>query len=69
MNWSFFWRCAWHGLSQGILTVVATVTGAMVAQGNVVMPSRPVWLLAGLMGIATAVKGVQGYLVAPNGGR
>lgn len=43
-----------------VLTVVATLTGAMVANGTVALPSGAVWLLALLFGVGAAAKHVRG---------
>lgn len=46
-----------------VLTATATLTGAMVTQGTVAMPTQAVWLMAVLFGLGAAAKQVRGMLM------
>lgn len=52
-------------LTDFVLTVTATLTGAMAANGSIVMPGQAVWLLAILFGLGAAAKHVRGMLIDP----
>lgn len=46
-----------------VLTLTATLTGAMAANGTIAMPSRAVWLMAVLFGAGAAAKQVRGMML------
>ncbi len=47
------------------LAAGSAVTGAMLQQGQLVMPSKVVWLFAGLTGLVTAWSHVKASLAEP----
>lgn len=53
-------------LTDFVMTAGATLTGYMMGQGGVVMPTQAMWLLSGLIGVVAAAKHTRGMMQEPS---